>query len=215
MLFQRVFEDIFQFEIVIASVVFVLVSAALLAALLLSRWKKADTRKRDSHPWIEGGYAVLLAGIAGVIVYVTASAHSEIQQVTNERNTAAAPASRVQVDAFQWCWRFDYPHSGKSVTGVCGEDNTKLPTLVVPAGEPVKLSITSTDVIHAFWIPDLGVKIDAMPDHTNTLTLTFEEGRWLGRCSEFCGPYHPSMHFWVRAVPQEQYQQFLHQGTTV
>jgi cytochrome c oxidase subunit 2 len=52
-----------------------------------------------------------------------------------------------------------------------------------------------------------------MPDHVNTLTLTFDHtGQWLGRCSEYCGTHHVTMDFFVRAVPSDQYQQWLAHG---
>lgn len=210
--FRQVFDSVFRFEMIVAGVVAVLVAAAFLAALMLSRRRSPDRRRRDSHPLVEGGYALLLAAVAGVIAYVSLSSHEQVQNTTSG-STSTPPAAQVDVRAFQWCWQFDYAAAGKSVTGVCREHHGQLPTMVVPAGQPVQLNLTSGDVVHALWIPDLGVKLDAMPDHTNSVTLTFEEGRWLGRCSEFCGPFHPSMHFYVRAVPPEQYQQWLAQGT--
>jgi cytochrome c oxidase subunit 2 len=126
--------------------------------------------------------------------------------------TAAAASVHVKVTAFQWCWRFDYREAPVSVTGTC-VDRAHAPTLVVPAGQPVQLDLTSQDVIHSFWIPELAVKKDAMPDHVNTLTLTFDHaGQWLGRCSEYCGTHHVTMDFFVRAVPSDQYQQWLAHG---
>ncbi|PXY22205.1 cytochrome c oxidase subunit II [Prauserella muralis] len=210
MQFRQVFEDIFRFEILLAAGVFAAIAAALLLALALSRKKSGDRRRRDSHPLVEGGYALVLAAVAGVIVYITASAHDEVREASTTNRTDPAPAAEVKVTAFQWCWQFDYARNDKTVTGVCSEKDRKLPTLIVPAGQPVKFNLTSSDVIHSFWIPDLAVKMDAFPDHTNSVTLTFDHpGRWLGRCAEFCGPYHPSMHFYVRAVPPEQYEQWV------
>ncbi|WP_199433021.1 cytochrome c oxidase subunit II [Qaidamihabitans albus] len=215
MVFLEVFERIFTFEIVVAAAVFVIILGVLVVALLLSRKPSGDKRKRDSHPLIEGIYALLLAGVAGVIVYVTASAHQDVQEGPNGYQVAnQAGAIPVDVTAFQWCWRFDYADTAKSVTGTCREKDAGLPTLVVPTGKPVELRLTSSDVIHSLWIPDKAVKLDAFPHQTNTVTITFdEEGRWLGRCAEFCGPYHPSMHFYVKAVSPQEYEQWQQQGT--
>lgn len=214
MAFRDIFTDIFRFEVIVAGVVFVVVFAALVLALLLSRKKSPDKRRRSSHPLVEGSYALLLAALAGGIVVITALANDRLQDRTDMTEANADPAAeQVDVTAFQWCWQFDYPEHGKTVSGQCDDNNKKIPTLIVPTGEPVRFNLSSSDVIHSFWIPDLNVKRDAFPDHTNSLTLTFdEEGRWLGRCAEFCGPYHSSMHFYVRAVSPEKYQEMMADG---
>ncbi|NKQ57798.1 cytochrome c oxidase subunit II [Amycolatopsis sp. K13G38] len=210
--FRDAFSRMISFEGLIAGIVFVVVAVAVTLALMLSRKRSGDTRRRSSHPVVELTYAILLAGVAGVLAYVTASANNSLQGQV--KPAAAAPAAtRVDVDAFQWCWRFHYPQNDRSVTGVCGENDTQIPTLVVPVGQPVRLDITSSDVQHSFWVPDLRVKVDAFPAHDNSVTLTFDhEGQWLGRCAEFCGSYHTTMHFWVRAVSPQEYQRWLAQG---
>jgi cytochrome c oxidase subunit 2 len=79
----------------------------------------------------------------------------------------------------------------------------------------VEFHITSHDVIHSFWLPDFAIKRDAFPDHVNTLRMVFpHEGRWRGRCSEYCGTHHVTMDFFVRVVSPAQYQQLLHSGGT-
>lgn len=213
--FRRVFDEVFRFEVALALAVFGAVSLVLLATLVFARRRGPDRRRRDSHSAVEATYALLLAGVAALIVYVTFSADEEVQHATNTEPAAGAAPTRVEVEAFQWCWRFSYPATGKSVTGECGADRSGVPTLVVPTGEPVELTLTSADVVHSLWIPDLAVKLDAFPNHDNSLRLTFdEEGRWLGKCAEFCGPYHPSMYFYVRAVSPQEYQQWLAQGAS-
>ncbi|NIJ11850.1 cytochrome c oxidase subunit 2 [Saccharomonospora amisosensis] len=214
MSFLEVFQRTLSWQAVVASVVFGLIALTLLGTLAVSRRRSPDRRRRDSRPVLEGVYALLLAGTAGVIVYVTASAHQEVRTGETGYHVSNRPgAVRVDVTAFQWCWQFDYADTGKSVTGTCREGNEGLPTLVVPTGRPVELRLTSNDVVHALWIPDLAVKLDTYPDHTNTLTMSFDrEGRWLGRCAEFCGEHHPAMHFNVRAVAPQEYQQWLQQG---
>jgi cytochrome c oxidase subunit 2 len=211
--FRDAFQRMISFEGLVAGIVFVLVGVAVALALLLSRKRSGDTRRRSSHPIVEVGYAVVLAAIAGTIAFITASANNDLRAQVKPDAASVAPAATVDVDAFQWCWRFDYHQPDKSVTGSCAGQDTDVPTLVVPTGVPVRLNITSSDVQHSFWIPDLRVKVDAFPDHTNTATLTFDhEGQWSGRCAEFCGSYHTEMHFWVRAVSPQQYQQWLAQG---
>lgn len=210
MQFQDPFARMISFESVIAAVVFVVVAVAVSLALVLSRKRSRDTRRRSSHPAVEVGYAILLAAIAGVITFVTASTQNSLTASVQPSRPAAV---EVDVDSFQWCWRFHYPSTGKTVTGLCAPRDSALPTMVVPTGEPVRLRITSTDVQHSFWVPDLRVKVDSFPDHVNTVTLTFDRpGQWLGRCAEFCGSFHSTMDFYVRAVSPQDYQRWLAQG---
>jgi cytochrome c oxidase subunit 2 len=214
--FLETFRRVFSFEIVMASVVFGIVLLAVLGSLAVARRRSPDRRRKDERPVLEASYAVVLAGAAAAIVYVTATANHDVYSGASGYQVSDRPGAEVvNVAAYQWCWQFDYAASGKRVTGSCKEGNGNLPTLVVPTGKPVELRLTSNDVVHAFWVPDLAVKMDAYPDHTNTLTMVFDkEGHWLGRCAEFCGDHHPEMHFYVRAVSPEKYQQWL-QGAPV
>lgn len=213
MIFRDVFTEVFSFQIVVAGAVFLAVLLVLGYALARGRRRAEDKRRRNSHPVAELGFAALLAAATAVIVYIGLSANDRLREETGVR-AARHASTHIDVTAFQWCWRFDYAQPERSVTAVCDEGDRDVPTLVVPTGEPVELRLTSADVIHALWVPDLGVKADAFPDHTNSLTLTFdEEGRWLGRCAEFCGAHHRSMHFYVRAVSPGEYQQWLQQGS--
>ncbi|WP_245979851.1 cytochrome c oxidase subunit II [Streptomyces diacarni] len=88
----------------------------------------------------------------------------------------------------------------------------RLPTLVVPTGRTVRINLTSLDVIHSLWVPALRYKMDAFPDHTNSFTFTVDkEGRWIGRCAEFCGDRHHAMEFWLKAVSPEEYDDWVSQ----
>jgi cytochrome c oxidase subunit 2 len=154
---------------------------------------------------------VLLAGVAGFLVYFTASANGrETRSQAPATLPSAPPPVPVAVNAFQWCWEFRYADAPVTVTGAC--EQGRYPTVVVPAGRPVQFRLASRDVVHSFWIPALNAKMDAFPDHVNNLTMTFDQpGEWLGRCAEYCGTYHTTMDFHIRAVPPEEYQRWLQQ----
>jgi cytochrome c oxidase subunit II len=103
--------------------------------------------------------------------------------------------SLIRVHAEQWGWRFAYPGGGESV-GV----------LHVPAGRPFAVEITSDDVIHSFWVPRLGGKMDAVPGKANRLRLIADApGVYWGQCSEYCGTGHAHMQFVVEAHPAADY----------
>lgn len=104
---------------------------------------------------------------------------------------------RIEANASQWQWRFSYPDaSGAAESAV----------LHLPAGEPVDILVTAADVIHSFWIPRLGGKIDAIPGHTNIIRLQADEpGIYRGICAEYCGEGHDTMGFVVEAHTPSDY----------
>jgi cytochrome c oxidase subunit II len=111
-----------------------------------------------------------------------------------ERILPHGTAVEVQAHAEQWGWRFTQP----GPKGMIETDGV----LHIPAGQPVDVIVTSQDVIHAFWVPRLAGKIDAVPGRENRLRLQADApGRYDGLCAEFCGLGHAAMRFEVIAHP--------------
>lgn len=208
--FRNVFWNIFPMEAVIAAVVFGLVMAAITAAVLVSRRKKRrglPASRREHLHAVEAAFGVAVAGMAAFLIFSNFSANSQ-----DFPGSSVKPALRVQVTAFQWCWRFRYEGEPVTVAGSCSDG--QYPVLVVPAGEPVEYDVTSVDVVHAFWVPYLETKMDAFPGHVNTFTTTVAgTGRWIARCAQFCGLYHSEMDFWLQVVTPSQFDQWLHSRT--
>lgn len=116
------------------------------------------------------------------------------------------PAVKVDVTGFQWSWQFDYPDENISVTGEPGEP----PELVLPVGQTAQLNLVSTDVDHAFWVPEFLSKRDLIPGVDNTIDVTPNKtGSYTGRCAEFCGLDHWQMYYTVRVVPEDEYDDWL------
>jgi cytochrome c oxidase subunit 2 len=109
----------------------------------------------------------------------------------------------VEVSARQWSWDFYYRAT----------DGTHLTTrdvLHIPAGRNIRFVVTSADVIHSFWIPRLGGKIDAIPGRTNIIWLKADRpGTYGGICAEFCGDGHPNMYFTVEAHSEQEFEAVL------
>ncbi|MBB5752363.1 cytochrome c oxidase subunit II [Prosthecomicrobium pneumaticum] len=123
--------------------------------------------------------------------------------VLGERLVAAAREDEgaIEVIGRRWEWSFRYP-------GAAGAVSTG--TLHIPAGEDVAFRVISEDVIHAFWIPRLGGKIDAIPGHVTRIRLRADApGVYGGVCAEFCGTDHAAMFFRVEAHPPERYADVL------
>lgn len=169
------------------------------------------------------GAAVILAGVMGVALYALATAERErhfstrrvlvgwglvfptvtltalmiFAFVRGEELLAHDEDERaaIRVHAQQWRWRFAYPGGEQSAD-----------VLHVPAGREFTVIVTSADVIHSFWVPRLGGKMDAIPGRRNTLRLQADQpGVYLGQCSEYCGPGHAHMHFEVHAHAPADY----------
>jgi cytochrome c oxidase subunit 2 len=103
---------------------------------------------------------------------------------------------RIEAIARQWQWEFRYP-----------DGSSTLDLVHMPTGQDVDFAVTTEDVIHSFWIPRLGGKIDAIPGHTNVIRLRADRpGTYGGVCAEFCGVGHGSMYFRVQAHDQATYQ---------
>jgi len=115
----------------------------------------------------------------------------------------------VQAEAYQWGWTMTYPEHDITVEGA-GEG----PTVVVPEDQDLYFRVTSQDVIHGFHVPELGLKMDAIPDQTSYLTTNVSEtGSYQGYCSEYCGLAHSQMYFTVEVVDQAEYDQWIAEQT--
>lgn len=109
-------------------------------------------------------------------------------------------AIQINVTGKLYWWEFDYADKGI----ITSQD------LVIPAGEKVYLSLISTDVKHAFWVPALAGKIDVNTDNENKMWIqAHEEGVYYGKCAELCGPSHALMDFKVKVLSKEDYNKWV------
>jgi len=108
-------------------------------------------------------------------------------------------AVQVTVTAHQFWWEFEYPELGVSTA----QD------LVLPVGKKVQFNVTSADVMHAFWIPALGGKIDTNPGQENKIWLQADKaGIYYGKCAELCGASHALMDFKVEVMEQADFDKW-------
>jgi cytochrome c oxidase subunit 2 len=110
----------------------------------------------------------------------------------------------VGVTGRMWWWDIRYvdPASGRTIR-VANE-------LRVPVGRPVRLALASSDVIHSFWVPELGGKVDMVPGRILPLRFTAERaGTYRGQCAEFCGEQHARMALHVVAVAPAEFDRWL------
>jgi cytochrome c oxidase subunit 2 len=134
---------------------------------------------------------VIILAIIGTVIFI------ELPSI------ADAPASpnplRITVEGHQYYWQFDYPNGARSIN-----------TMVAPVDRVVLLTVKSADVVHSWWIPELGGKIQAIPGRTNsTWFKALRMGTFYGQCAELCGLYHASMKATVSVTSAPGYSAFV------
>lgn len=160
-----------------------------------------EQAQRIQNRWVIGGGLILpIASITVLLAFGIPIGHRMLPLPLAEGEPL-----RIDVTARQWWWDVSYPDSGIRLRD----------ELHIPAGMPVDLHLTSEDVIHAFWVPRLGGKLDMLPGRTNVLRLQADEpGLYHGQCAEFCGTDHAHMKFTVRAHAPGEFDAWL-EGATV
>ena len=213
--------------IVLATAVCVAVGAALYGALVVSRRRAiaepgptsaqvAADVSGDGTIIIAGmvvpavilaftlGYTIYtlreVAGVGGAAGVSGPSAHADhVAQAASGSRSPATPDGtvlEVRITGHQWWWQVAY----------AAEQVVTANELHVPAGVPIRLSVTSDDVIHSFWVPQVAGKVDVIPGRTNTMTIRVDQpGTYRGMCSEFCGLQHAHMHLFLVVEPPEQF----------
>jgi cytochrome c oxidase subunit II len=188
--------------------VLIVIAAIIIAVVLfvLVRYRAREgrtTSKRRDATIRESVYAITLAVIAAVLVAFTFRANDDETRLSKD------PGLRLDVTAFKWQWRFDY--FGQGVRPVIGTLGTPA-HVVVPADTTIRITLTSRDVIHSLWIPEVRFKRDAFPKRSTEFDLVFDdEGRFTGRCAEFCGLRHADMLLFVDVRSPAAFRSWLTQ----
>ena len=122
--------------------------------------------------------------------------------VTDRALANMGPADlKIQLTGHRWWWEARYDASDPSKTFTTANE------LHIPVGRTVLLELRADDVIHSFWVPNLGGKKDLIPGRIASLTLRADRaGTYRGQCAEFCGVQHAKMALLVTALPQEEYE---------
>lgn len=130
-----------------------------------------------------------------------------VASVSVGRATAApqmADAVTINITGRQWWWQLEYSDTLPSNRFRTANE------ILIPVGRPVVVNVTSRDVIHSFWVPNLHGKRDLVPGYVTSLWFQADrEGVFRGQCAEFCGYQHANMALYVRAVPDADFQAWL------
>jgi len=180
--FARAILSVYSIITWTTAIIGVLVFVILAIALIRFRERPGDTalpRQVRGHTLLEIAWTIGPALVLLIIAIPTI-------QIIFRTQTAATPpdALHVTVRGWQWWWEFRYPDLGVVTAN----------ELHLPAGRPVVLRLEGPDVIHSFWVPQLGGKRDVTPGRLNRITLTPDTpGEYWGQCAEFCGASHANM----------------------
>jgi cytochrome c oxidase subunit II len=177
--FAQMVDEVFSTTVRWAVLVFVLVESALVFAIWKFRSKPGDEEPHQTHgnPIIEIVWTVIPAAILTFIAVPTVRTIFRSAEVPDG-------ALEVEVIGHQWWWEFRYPE----------EQIVTANEMHVVAGRPVVMKIRTTDVLHAFWVPQFAAKRDAFPGRYTTLFFTTDSlGAFTGQCAEFCGVQHGRM----------------------
>jgi cytochrome c oxidase subunit 2 len=196
-----------RFLLITAAVVYIAVIGVLLFALRRATTRQvtfADDdaeepqRERARIRWVAASVAAT-ALILLLFIFVDVSTARSISRVGGEKPL------RIDVVGHQWWWAVKYPDTAtpQNIIETANE-------IHVPVGRAVFIKMTSADVIHSFWAPNLDGKKDLIPGHeTRTWFRADSAGVYRGQCAEFCGHQHAKMAFFVVAEPRIQFEHWL------
>ncbi len=203
------YQELFNIYWPVGVGVFLVISAAILFAVLRYRSDSDELPEgRDESKPAELGYAAVVAVVVAGLLFLTYSTMGDIDAASTG-DTDAAPLE-VSVTAARWNWRFEYPGEGIAEESANGEPAT----LVVPADTPVRFTLTSLDVQHSFYVPELRFKRDALPATETVFALEFADVGFheqAGQCAEYCGLRHSYMDFNVDVKSPSDFENWLEQ----
>ena len=183
-----------------AVVIGALVVALILWAVIRYR-RKGDNIPKQSQYHVPLELAYTIIPILIVFGLFAATLVVENKEVSNPKTNVV-----VDVNAFQWGWKFTYPGTNALVYG----QTTQNPEMVIPVNTDVHVNLTSSDVIHGFYVKDFNFSRYALPGVDNQFTLRAQStGTFFGQCTQLCGLYHSLMWFRVKVVSQSDYQAWI------
>tara|TARA_R110002111_G_scaffold227346_2_gene288906 strand:+ start:33702 stop:34667 length:966 start_codon:yes stop_codon:yes gene_type:complete len=196
--------DLFLLVLLISAVIFAIVAGLILLAI--SRGRQRQTLPEQDFGSEKSEIFWMIGPVIIVIWLVAISANliitlNAIPQADPDGKTDINDIDLIVI-GHQWWWEVKYPKSGVITAN----------EIYIPADKKKKfrVKVSSADVIHCFWVPQLGRKIDAIPGRDNYIWLQASEpGSYQGRCSEYCGAQHAWMNFKVYAVTDAEFDQWV------
>lgn len=182
------------FMFTVGLVVFVVVTVVLLVGLFRKRSPPDPRTDGPAPPRL--GHIIVAGGVVMPVAVVSAVFVATVFAMRDVARDPPRDALIVELVGHQWWWEVRYPTEGVITAN----------EIHIPVGRPVEFRLRSADVIHSFWAPALGGKLDLLPDVVNTLVLEADvPGVHRTECAEFCGLHHALMKLTVVAEPGDQF----------
>jgi cytochrome c oxidase subunit II len=215
-------DTLYRITLYVAIVIFLIVEGTLIWSLVRYRWRRAGppaAQIRGNTP-LEMGWTI---GAALILVVLTVVTFLYLDDINNpppsgpnglrasqarfasvdqpDPPKSGGPVLNIDVNGQQYLWRYDY----------AGRDQLySYEEMVVPTDTTVVLDVTASDVIHSWWIPKLGGKVDGVPGHVNKTWFKIPASKageeFHGQCAELCGAGHADMRATVRAVTPDEFE---------
>jgi len=196
--FNRDIGYLFKILIVLGTIVFVFVESLLIWAII--RYRKREGQGTPEHVHGNTTLEIIWTAIPALILVFIAV--PTVRTIFKTQAKAPAGALEVEVIGHQWWWEFRYPEYGITTAN----------ELYLPIGRTANFKLQTQDVIHSFWIPQLGGKRDLIANHTNYLWFTPDSvgtNAWVGHCVEYCGASHANMRFRAYTVTPQDFQSWV------
>lgn len=174
----------------------VLVTVWVLLAVVVIKYRRrpeSEASQTRGNLTIEIVWTLIPALIITVLFVLTVQ--------TTRQIAMPDPGAQFTAVGHQWWWEFDFPDQAFKTAN----------EVYVAAGRTTSIDVESVDVIHSFWVPQMGGKVDMIPGHVNHIHFVpLKKGKYLGECSEFCGVQHGKMRFLFVVVSPEEYSAWAH-----
>ncbi len=211
----RTIDDLWELVFILATIVFVIVQAAITYTIVRYRARKGD----DTEPvQVHGNTRLEILWTIIPVVILAGIGYPVVKGIFDVRAIAeGSDVVQVQVTGHQWWWEFEYV----DYTDEAGRTLVTANELLIPEDTEVNLTMTSADVIHSFWVPVLAGKRDVVPNRITNLTLIADDPTppdepHPGQCAEYCGLAHADMRFKVHVRSQADFDAWIeHQLTPV
>jgi len=193
--FDRI-QDIYWFATVMSIAIFSLVGAVVVYSVW--KWRVPLDDDRDGPP-IHGhtGLEIAWTAVPAILVIALGIVSAVVMSQNGE---AGNRPLEVKAIGQQFAWRFEYGDYGDFQTG----------ELVLPVGREARFTMEALDVIHSFWVPNFGQKMDAVPGiETSILVTPTRTGEFAVVCTELCGLGHATMRAKARVVSQAEFDQWV------
>jgi cytochrome c oxidase subunit 2 len=190
----------------ISVVVVLIVTAFIVQAVRRGRAAAANERSEDGadvgidkRPVSWGPRFIVIAGLVVSGAVLAGTFAVSLRALNALAGPSGDPALTIEVIGRNWWWEVRYPNGAVTANEIH-----------IPVGRSVEVKLSTADVIHSFWVPQLNVKQDQVPGMDNRISLRADEpGRYRGQCAEFCGLQHARMVVYVEAQPPAEFDQWL------